>query len=173
MQNFGEIFSRLDLDDYLADFSALLARQKPLFLQGDTRVHFENIECLARYEFEAPEEIENLDDALMRLSKQAVLHVKEIAQFARIISYFTYLRSLKFEGRLGEWIAKIEIPPAMSELARGFDKEGELKGSNRQKSADRRGAAPHNIFEARYALFGRYPDSFYKFPRSPAGARRL
>ena len=129
MQNFGEIFSRLDLDDYLADFSALLARQKPLFLQGDTRVHFENIECLARYEFEAPEEIENLDDALMRLSKQAVLHVKEIAQFARIISYFTYLRSLKFEGRLGEWIAKIEIPPAMSELARGFDKEGELKDS--------------------------------------------
>jgi len=129
MQNFGEIFSRLDLDDYLADFSALLARQKPLFLQGDTRVHFENIECLARYEFEAPEEVENLDDALMRLSKQAVLHVKEIAQFARIISYFTYLRSLKFEGRLGEWIAKIEIPPAMSELARGFDKEGELKDS--------------------------------------------
>ena len=124
-----EIFLKLDLGEYLDKFNSFLARQKPLFLQGDSKIHFENINELSKYDFKAPDEIKELDDALMRLSKQAVLHISEIYEFAKIIKYFSYLKKQKFEGRLGEWIAKVEIPEAMSQMANSFDENGEFSDS--------------------------------------------
>ena len=124
-----EIFLKLDLGEYLDKFNSFLARQKPLFLQGDSKIHFENISELSKYDFKAPDEIKELDDALMRLSKQAVLHISEIYEFAKIIKYFSYLKKQKFEGRLGEWIAKVEIPEAMSQMANSFDENGEFSDS--------------------------------------------
>ena len=124
-----EIFLKLDLGEYLDKFNSFLARQKPLFLQGDSKIHFENISELSKYDFKAPEELKELDDALMRLSKQAVLHISEIYEFAKIIKYFSYLKKQKFEGRLGEWIAKVEIPEAMSQMANSFDENGEFSDS--------------------------------------------
>ena len=124
-----EIFLKLDLGEYLDKFNSFLARQKPLFLQGDSKIHFENISELSKYDFKAPDEIKELDDALMRLSKQAVLHISEIYEFAKIIKYFSYLKKQKFEGRLGEWIAKVEIPEAMSHMANSFDENGEFSDS--------------------------------------------
>ena len=124
-----EIFLKLDLGEYLDKFNSFLARQKPLFLQGDSKIHFENINELSKYDFKAPDEIKELDDALMRLSKQAVLHISEIYEFAKIIKYFSYLKKQKFEGRLGEWIAKVEIPEAMSHMANSFDENGEFSDS--------------------------------------------
>ena len=124
-----EIFLKLELGEYLDKFNSFLARQKPLFLQGDSKIHFENISELSKYDFKAPDEIKELDDALMRLSKQAVLHISEIYEFAKIIKYFSYLKKQKFEGRLGEWIAKVEIPEAMSQMANSFDENGEFSDS--------------------------------------------
>ena len=124
-----EIFLKLDLGEYLDKFNSFLARQKPLFLQGDSKIHFENISELSKYDFKAPDEIKELDDALMRLSKQAVLHISEIYEFAKIIKYFSYLKKQKFEGRLGEWIAKVEIPELMSQMANSFDENGEFSDS--------------------------------------------
>ncbi|WP_103588896.1 endonuclease MutS2 [Campylobacter concisus] len=124
-----EIFLKLDLGEYLEKFNSFLARQKPLFLQGDSKIHFENISELSKYDFKAPDEIKELDDALIRLSKQAVLHISEIYEFAKIIKYFSYLKKQKFEGRLGEWIAKVEIPEAMSQMANSFDENGEFSDS--------------------------------------------
>ena len=124
-----EIFLKLDLGEYLDKFNSFLSRQKPLFLQGDSKIHFENISELSKYDFKAPDEIKELDDALMRLSKQAVLHISEIYEFAKIIKYFSYLKKQKFEGRLGEWIAKVEIPEAMSQMANSFDENGEFSDS--------------------------------------------
>lgn len=125
----NDIFAKLDLGEYLDKFNSFLARQKPLFLQGDSKIHFENISELSKYDFKAPDEIKELDDALMRLSKQAVLHISEIYEFAKIIKYFSYLKKQKFEGRLGEWIAKVEIPEAMSQMANSFDENGEFSDS--------------------------------------------
>lgn len=127
MQNLDEIFSKLDLGEYIRDFNSFLARQKALFLQGDSKVHFGILKELEKYEFNAPLEVINLDDALMRLSKQAVLCVSEIYEFSKIISYFNYLKTLKFEGKIGEWIEKIEIIDPMRELINIFDKNGEFK----------------------------------------------
>ncbi|EJP75349.1 MULTISPECIES: endonuclease MutS2 [Campylobacter] len=144
MQEIEEIFSHLDLGEYLQHFSTLLAREKPLFMQGDSKIHFENITELAKYQFDAPQSAQNLDDALMRLSKQAVLHISEIYEFSKIIRYFFYLRGLKFEGRLGEWIARIETPPAMEQMASSFDKDGNFKDS-----VDERLSSIRQAFEAK------------------------
>ncbi|WP_169974360.1 MULTISPECIES: endonuclease MutS2 [unclassified Campylobacter] len=121
------LIQTLDLTEYIAKFSSFLARKKPLFMPGDTRLHYEKIIELSLMEFKEPEDTANLDDALMRLSKQAILHISEIYEFAKIIRYFTYLKTLKFEKKLGEWLAKIEIPEAVLKVSNYFDKNGELK----------------------------------------------
>ncbi|CAD7288545.1 endonuclease MutS2 [Campylobacter suis] len=123
------IIAKLDLGEYFEKFGSFLARDKPLFLAGDSKIHFENISELSRHEFESPQKSIDLSDALMRLSKQATLHISEIYEFAKILRYFGYLRTLGFDARLGEWLAKIQIPESMSELAKSFDKDGELKDS--------------------------------------------
>ncbi|MGG7049121.1 MULTISPECIES: endonuclease MutS2 [unclassified Campylobacter] len=123
------IIAKLDLGEYFEKFGSFLARDKPLFLAGDSKIHFQKITELSRREFNAPAKSANLDDALARLSKQAVLHISEIYEFAKILNYFAYLRSLGFDGKLGEWLAKIEIPAPMSELAGSFNKDGEFKDS--------------------------------------------
>ena len=63
MQEIEEIFSRLDLGEYLQRFSALLAREKPLFMQGDSKIHFENITELAKYQFDAPQSAQKIGRA--------------------------------------------------------------------------------------------------------------
>lgn len=124
-----DIFLKLDLGEYLERLNAFLARQKPIFLQGDRNIHFKNITELSHHEFNAPPSVLNLDDALIRLSKQAVLGINEIGEFAKILHYFSYLKTLNFDDKLGEWLLKIEILPAMSEIGASFDKNAQLKDS--------------------------------------------
>lgn len=118
----------LDLDEYLSKFESLLSRKKSLFISGDTNIHYECICELCKHEFnEPPLGINNLDDELARLSKQAILHISEISQFCKIINYFLYLKKLKFEGALSKWLDKIIIPQDMHKIAKSFDKNGDLK----------------------------------------------
>ena len=90
----------LDLTEYFNKFNSFLAREKPLFINGDGNLHFERICELADYEITPPKQTADLDDALIRLSKQATLHISEINEFAKIISYFNYLKKIKFEKTL-------------------------------------------------------------------------
>ena len=123
------IIKNLDLTQYLERFNSLLARQKPLFISGDSNLHFERICELSEFEIKAPKETANLDDALVRLSKQAILHISEINEFAKIITYFNYLKGINFPKKLYDWLSKIEIPSTMLELSFSFDEKGELKDS--------------------------------------------
>ena len=100
-EGFERLIKILDLQGYMERFNSFLARPKPLFMAGDSRLHYEKILELSQKQFDPPAPAQNLDDALIRLSKQATLHVSEIFEFAKIISYFTYLKTLKFEGKLG------------------------------------------------------------------------
>ncbi|NLK67153.1 MAG: endonuclease MutS2 [Campylobacteraceae bacterium] len=124
-----DIFERLDLDEYLSEFNSYLAREKPLFLEGDSRVNYEQILELAKFDIELVGNIANLDDALMRISKFAVLHISEIYEFSKIIKYFKYIKTLPFEGSLNNWLLKIEIPDEISKLPTLFDENGEFKDS--------------------------------------------
>ena len=130
----------LDLTEYFSKFNSFLAREKPLFINGDGNLHFERICELADYEITPPKQTADLDDALIRLSKQATLHISEINEFAKIISYFNYLKKIKFEKKLGEWLAKIEIPEIMNEIAYSFDENGELKDSADERLSEIRSA---------------------------------
>ncbi|MGH1600523.1 endonuclease MutS2 [Campylobacter majalis] len=123
-----EILNKLDLSEYIDTLNSLFSRPKSIAMQGDRNVHFACIDELSKHLFDPPKNISNLDDTLIRLSKQAVLSIGEISEFASIIKYFLYLKSLKFQGKLGEWLDKIDIQGDMQDMAASFD-DGELKDS--------------------------------------------
>lgn len=124
-----ELFSKLDLRGYLEEYQAFLAREKPIFLEGDSKLHFEMLEALQGYVYKAPVPVANLDTPLMHLSKQGVLRLGEIVEFVKIIRYFAYLRKQPFEGKLGEWIGAILTPASLEEMVGWFSDNGELDES--------------------------------------------
>ncbi|MBO7369983.1 MAG: endonuclease MutS2 [Campylobacter sp.] len=125
----NDIFSRLDLSEYLDKFNAFLSREKPLFLEGDSKINYEKIYEFAKFDIALCEKVANLDDALMRITKHAVLHISEIYEFAKIIKYFLYLKKQPFSGKLAESLLKIEIPSVIVEISGYFDKDGNFKDS--------------------------------------------
>ncbi|WP_086304628.1 endonuclease MutS2 [Campylobacter devanensis] len=124
-----ELFEKLDLSEYLSAYNEFLARPKPLFISGDSRANYEKIEEISSLNLKSPKEISNLDDALMRVSKQAVLHISEIYEFSKIIEYFNYLKSQNFGDKMRGYLDKIEIPSSIDKICEYFDENGEFKES--------------------------------------------
>lgn len=124
-----DIISKLDLAEFIAKFNAFLARPKALFIQGDASKHYEKILELSQINLKPPQSVNNLDDALMRLSKFGVLHISEIYEFSKIISYFSYLKGQNFEGKMHGYLDKIIIPEQILELKGHFNANGELNAS--------------------------------------------
>lgn len=125
----SEILTKLDLNGFVDEFLALLAREKPIFLQGDSKLHFTRICELEKLEFKPPQPCANLNKNLIHLSKQGILHLSESFEFIKILRYFRYLKGLKFQNSLKTWLDKIIIPDALLELCEYFDLKGELKDS--------------------------------------------
>ncbi|MFK5880709.1 MAG: endonuclease MutS2 [Sulfurospirillum sp.] len=126
----NRLLSKLDLIDFANSFEAFLARSKPLFMQGDSKIHHSFIkELLQTQGIKSPLEVENLDTQLAHLGKSGILKIYEIYSFVKIIDYFIYLKKTLLEGRLCEWMQKIEIPNEILEVCSYFDGKGELKSS--------------------------------------------
>lgn len=130
------LFKNLDLSDYIAEFESFLAREKPLFLSGDSKINYEKIIEISNMDLKVPKAVANLDDALAKLSKQGVLHISEIFEFSKIINYFLYLKRQNFEKRMGEYLAKIIIPDSISEICGYFNDKGEFKDEIDPRFAD-------------------------------------
>ncbi len=124
-----EIFSKLDLGDFLEDFQAYFAREKSFFMQGDTFLHAKMIEQLQTKTYKNPPTVSNLDTSLIHLTKQGVLHVSDIYEFTKLISYMYYLQNLHFEDKLGDWIGKIRFEQNILDICQYFDDKGNLKSS--------------------------------------------
>ncbi|AFL67858.1 endonuclease MutS2 [Sulfurospirillum barnesii] len=125
-----KLFSKLDLVDYASSFKHFLAREKPLFMEGDANLHYKLIhELLMRDRLKPLPEVPNLDVALMHLSKMGVLRLSEIFAFVQMIAYFLYLKSILREQSLGEWMERILIPEELQRICDYFDDKGELKAS--------------------------------------------
>ena len=124
-----ELFEKLDLSEYLSAYNEFLARPKSLFISGDSRANYEKIEEISSLNLKSPKEIANLDDALMRVSKQAVLRISEIYEFSKIIEYFNYLKSQNFGDKMRGYLDKIEIPSSIDKICEYFDENGEFKES--------------------------------------------
>ena len=121
---------KLDLLPFLKRLESLFARQKSYELNGDKNVIFKSIAELDNIPFQAPDPLNNLDSALMRLKKLATLRLEEIFEFVKIIRYFVYLKSHPAISELnttGAWLAKINIPQPLQDILEYFDEKGELK----------------------------------------------
>ena len=88
MNSGDKIIKQLDLTGYIEQFEGLLARPKPLFIEGDRGLHFRFIKALETVEFKAPPKVKKLDDLWIRLSKQGVLGLDEIFEAVKIVRYF-------------------------------------------------------------------------------------
>ncbi|EEQ63248.1 recombination and DNA strand exchange inhibitor protein [Helicobacter pullorum MIT 98-5489] len=122
-----ELIRKLDLEEFLKSYEGFLARPKELFLEGDSKTHLKFIGELEKIIFTPPKEVKNLDSALALLKKFGYLKLDEIFEFVKIIRYFNYLKTLKIEGILWDWIDGIRIPEAILEVAKSFGENGEIK----------------------------------------------
>lgn len=126
----NKLLSKLDLVEFTKSFHSYLAREKPLFMQGDSKIHYKFIkELMQVYDVNAPQAVENLDTALAHLGKKGILKIYEIYSFVKIINYFIYLKKIFTEGNLYEWMQKIEIPIEILEICNYFNEKGELKSN--------------------------------------------
>ena len=122
-----DIISKLDLGEFIATFEHFLAREKPLFIEGDVNLHFRFVEKISSTDFTPPKKIENLDSSLMYLKKSGRLKLSEIYTFVKIIEYFLYLKKLNFEDEIQLWLEKIIIPAEILEVIHYFDEKGGLR----------------------------------------------
>ncbi len=127
-----DIFKKLDLTDYINDFSKLFSREKPIVLEGDINLHYRMINELSNFDIVPPEKIEKLDNALLHIQKQGILKVYDIFEFVKIVRYFLYLKKFNFqsnvkEGKINEWLEKIAIPAEILQIEKYFTNKGELK----------------------------------------------
>ena len=117
-----ELIKRLDLTEFIDSFTALFAREKPIYMEGDLNYHQRFIKELNKYELTAPKSVENLDTHFMHIKKFGVLKPYEIFEFIKIVRYFKYLKRFDFKGDiLIDWFAKIIIPPQIDEIASFFN----------------------------------------------------
>ncbi len=123
----NSIISKLDLSNYIDSFNSFLAREKPLFMEGDLNLHHKFLEKLSTIEFKAPKEVENLDSQLMYLKKQGTLKIYDIYEFVKIIEYFIYLKKTINDDIIDQWLQKIVIPDEIKEICGYFDFEGKLR----------------------------------------------
>ena len=124
---YDKLLNDLSLDDYFNDFYSLIARDGGHFiLDGDRSLHFKFLTELQKYDFDPPIQIKNLDEDLRIIAKNGILSKSSIFYFTKIISYFLYLKNIKFEGIVDEWLQNIEIPEQIKTVSKIFDKNGEF-----------------------------------------------
>jgi DNA mismatch repair protein MutS2 len=122
-----DLVKKLDLQEYFNSLESLFARKKDIVLQGDINIHYKLIMEIQRYDFKEPKKVSDLTGQINHLKKQGVLKLYEIYEFVKIIEYFLYMKKFSLEGKLLEWIEKINIPESIVELGFKFDKDGNLK----------------------------------------------
>ncbi|WP_300366226.1 endonuclease MutS2 [Hydrogenimonas sp.] len=147
-----KLIDQLDLAGYIGRFEGLLARPKPLFIEGDRSLHFRFIRALEEVEFKSPPKVRNCDDLWMRLGKQAVLGLDDIFEIVKIVRYFMYLKNLRIENVLGEWLAEIEIPEPIVAISKMFDEKGNLEEHVDERLASLKAAQKQNRDAIRQTL---------------------
>jgi len=119
------LIDRLDLNGHIDSFNGFFSRSKPLFIEGDQDRHFSYIEALDKLSFKAPPKVDSFQTIKVHLKKQGVMRFEQIFEVIKVVRYFRTLKNSAYEGIIGEWMHKIEIPERFSEeIERYFDLEG-------------------------------------------------
>ncbi len=126
---FDQLLDQLDLAEHVKHFSQFLSREKPLYIEGDQERHFRYIQALDRLEFKAAPKVVPFSAIKGHLKKRGVLNFEQIFELIKVIRYFRTLKNREFEGIIGQWMMKIEIPEKFGEVEKYFDEEGRFNES--------------------------------------------
>lgn len=119
------LIDRLDLHGHIDSFNGFFSRHKPLFIEGDQERHFNYIQALDRLSFNAPPKVDSFHTIKAHLKKQGVMRFEQIFEIVKVVRYFRSLKNNGYEGMIGEWMHKIEIPERFGEEVESyFDLEG-------------------------------------------------
>ena len=119
----------LDLQEYIAQFSAFLAREKSFIPQGDRQILSHLIQELEVLDLKAPMRVKDLSSELASLQKFGILNLNEIFEFVKIIRYFSYLKKsfTPNSKHLFAWLQTFHIPQALLEISDCFEDNAKLK----------------------------------------------
>ena len=126
---FDQLLDQLDLAEHVKHFSQFLSREKLLYIEGDQERHFRYIQALDRLEFKAAPKVVPFSAIKGHLKKRGVLNFEQIFELIKVIRYFRTLKNREFEGIIGQWMMKIEIPEKFGEVEKYFDEEGRFNES--------------------------------------------
>ncbi len=129
LKHFDHIAAQLDLLGYMESFRQFLSREKPIYIEGDQELHYRYIKALDRLEFKAPPKIAPYGNIKAHLKKRGVLRFEQIFELIKPVRYFRSMKNSNFEGLVGEWMSKIEIPESFGEIEKYFDEEGNFNES--------------------------------------------
>ena len=119
------LIDRLDLTGHVDSFNSFFSRAKPLFIEGDQERHFSYIDALDKLAFKSPPKVTSFRPITSHLKKQGVLRFEQIFEVIKVVRYFRTLKNSAFEGIIGEWMHKVQIPERFSdEVESYFDLEG-------------------------------------------------
>jgi DNA mismatch repair protein MutS2 len=121
------MINKLDLVDYINRLTSLFAREKSYIIEGDIRKNFDYLQKLSNKDFKQPPNIKNLDTEILHLKKFGTLKHDQIFEFIKIINYFKYLKSRKWQD-LAEWFDKIKIPEEIEKISKHYNEKGEVVG---------------------------------------------
>ena len=138
------LIDKLDLRGYVDAFMQFLAREKPIAMEGDVHQHIRYIRALETLQFPEPPAVDNLDNPLARLRKQATLSLDEIYTFVTLIGYLNRIRALTLPEPLSSWMRSIEIPDAIGTIMEAFTDEGEINPAHDPELHDIDRALEHN-----------------------------
>lgn len=120
------LIRQLDLSEHFAALSAFFAREKSFAIEGDEGQNAIFLRELSELEIPALPRVQNLDDAIGRLAKRGIAKLDEIYDFVRIARFFEALKLREYRGKIGEFIAAIEIEKPLKNLTAAFDYDGEI-----------------------------------------------
>jgi len=121
-----QLLHKLDLEAYTQRFVSFMARPKPVAMEGDTQLHYRFIKALGEQTFPEPPAVPELDEALMRLKKEAILGLDEIFAFVTMVRYINRLKAVTFQEPLASWLCDIVVPEEMADIVQRFTDEGEI-----------------------------------------------
>ncbi|SFV75549.1 Recombination inhibitory protein MutS2 [hydrothermal vent metagenome] len=125
--NLENLLKNLDLVEHIEQLKSFFAREIPLYMQGDQELHFRYILALDKLEFKAPPKVASFDEIKGYLKKRGVLKFEQIFELVKVVRYFRYLKNQKYEGLIGEWMAKIEVPEKFLEVEKYFTSDGKFE----------------------------------------------
>ena len=121
MPSMQRLIRQLDLSEHFAALSAFFAREKSFAIEGDEGQNTIFLRELSELEIPALPRVQNLDGAIDRLAKRGIAKLDEIYDFVRIARFFEALKLREYRGKIGEFIASIEIEKPLKNLTAAFD----------------------------------------------------